>query len=133
MRNFQDTFETRKRSFISVFSICMTVPLRKVTQIIKNLLMRKKSKNDTRLSTEYWKLVNKKLRPRISWSINGKYKSYNPNSRRCSLRLHEKLKIIDDPDEILLSKRSEVISQCRHRNKYKLKTLVSNKKYCDIA
>ena len=27
MQNFQDTFETRKRSFISVFSICMTVPL----------------------------------------------------------------------------------------------------------
>ena len=28
MRNFQDTFETRKRSFINVFSICMTVPLK---------------------------------------------------------------------------------------------------------
>ena len=25
MRNFQDTFETCKRSFISVFPICMTV------------------------------------------------------------------------------------------------------------
>ena len=28
MRNFQDTFETRKRSFISAFSISMTVPLK---------------------------------------------------------------------------------------------------------
>ena len=27
MRNFQDTFETRKQSFINVFSICMTVPI----------------------------------------------------------------------------------------------------------
>ena len=27
MQTFQDTFETRKRSFISDFSICMTVPL----------------------------------------------------------------------------------------------------------
>ena len=27
MRNFQDTFETRKRSFVSAFSICMTVNL----------------------------------------------------------------------------------------------------------
>ena len=27
MRNFHDTFETRKRSFISAFSVCMTVPL----------------------------------------------------------------------------------------------------------
>ena len=30
MRYFQDTFETRKRSFVSAFSICMTVPLIKV-------------------------------------------------------------------------------------------------------
>ena len=28
MRNFQGTFETPKQSFISAFSICMTVPLR---------------------------------------------------------------------------------------------------------
>ena len=27
MRNFQDTFETGERSFISAFPICMTVPL----------------------------------------------------------------------------------------------------------
>ena len=27
MQNFQDIFETHKRSFISDFSICMTVPL----------------------------------------------------------------------------------------------------------
>ena len=27
MRNFHDTFETHKRSFVSAFSICMTVHL----------------------------------------------------------------------------------------------------------
>ena len=27
MQNFLDAFETRKRSFISAISICMTVPL----------------------------------------------------------------------------------------------------------
>ena len=27
MRNFQDTFKSRKRSFISALSICITVPL----------------------------------------------------------------------------------------------------------
>ena len=27
MRNFKDTFERLKRSFVSAFSICMTVPL----------------------------------------------------------------------------------------------------------
>ena len=29
MRNFHDIFETRKRSFMTDFSICMTVPLTK--------------------------------------------------------------------------------------------------------
>ena len=28
MGNFNDTFETRKRSFVSPFSICMIIPLR---------------------------------------------------------------------------------------------------------
>ena len=36
MRNFQDTFETCNWSFISAFSICMTVPLI-LTQTRKNL------------------------------------------------------------------------------------------------
>ena len=27
IQNFNDTFDTRKRSFISAFSICMTIPL----------------------------------------------------------------------------------------------------------
>ena len=34
MRNFQDNFETRKRSYISAFSICMTVPLSNNLMII---------------------------------------------------------------------------------------------------
>ena len=33
MRNFQDIFETPKRSFISAFSICMTVPLMSIFSV----------------------------------------------------------------------------------------------------
>ena len=36
MQNFQDTFETRKRSFISAFSICKTVPLITTMQVSRN-------------------------------------------------------------------------------------------------
>ena len=50
--------------------------------------------NDKKLSTEHWKLTNKKLQPQISCSIKGKYKLYNPNSRKCSLCFHEKLEIV---------------------------------------
>ena len=84
----------------------------------KKSFNKEKNKSDTKLSTEYWNLANKKLHPRISFSIKGKYKLYNPNPRRYSSCLHEKLEKVDDPDEILLNKQSEIISQCRHRNKY---------------
>ena len=91
------------------------------------------NKNDTKLSNEYWKLENKKLHSQVSWSVKGNYKLCNSNSKRCSLSLHKRLEIVDDPEEILLNKRSEAISQCRHPNNYKLKTPVSNKKDCGIT
>ena len=47
----------------------------------KKSLIAEKNKNNTKLSTEYWKLANKKPRPLISWSIKGNYKSYNPSSK----------------------------------------------------
>ena len=79
--------------------------------MIENLLIQKKNENDTKLSPEYWKLAYKKPHPRISWNMKGNYKSCNPNSRKCSLCLHEKLEIVDDPEEILLG--SEWFSQSR--------------------
>ena len=39
MRNFPDTYETRKRSFTSAFSIRMTVPLRRITENQKQSLV----------------------------------------------------------------------------------------------
>ena len=38
----------------------------------------------------------------------------------------EKLEILDNPDKSLFNKRSEIISQCHHKNKYRLKTLASS-------
>ena len=86
----------------------------------KKSFIAEKNKNDNNLSTEHWKLANKKLHLQISWSIKGNYKSYKPSSRRWSLCLHEKLKIVDDPGEILINKCSKVISLCHHQNLYKL-------------
>ena len=40
MRNFEVTFETRNLSFISAFSICMTVPLK----LLKNEQFQKEQK-----------------------------------------------------------------------------------------
>ena len=89
--------------------------------------------HDTKVSTEYWNLKTKQLNPRISWKIKGICKSYNPTSKRRNLCLTEKLEILDDPDKNLLNKRSEIISQCRHKNKYRLKTLASSMTSGDIT
>ena len=51
-----------------------------------------KKKNDTTLYTEYYKLAYNKPHPMISWSIKGKYISYNLNSKRCSFCLRGKVK-----------------------------------------
>ena len=74
------------------------------------------SKNYTILSVEYRSLKQKQQAPRLTSEIKGQYKTYN--LKKYNLCLNEKLAIIDDPDKNLLNKRSEVISQCRHQNKF---------------
>ena len=90
-------------------------------------------KHDTKLSTKYWNLKMKQLNSEIFWKIKGIYKSYTPTSKCCNLCLTEKLEILDNPDKNLMNKRSEIISQCRHKNKYRLKTLASNMMSVDIT
>ena len=61
-----------------------------------------------------------KLRTYIYWEILGTHKLYNQSSKRCLPYLNEKLAIVLHKDNNMLNKRSEVISTCRHRNKYML-------------
>ena len=89
-------------------------------------------KNDTTSSVEYWNLKQKQQALRLTWEIKGQYKAYSPTLKKCNLYLNKKLAIIDDPDNNLQKKRSEVISQCRHRNKYKLVKLTSRKTPNDL-
>ena len=42
-------------------------------------------------------------------------------AKRCNLCLAEKLAILQADQRTLLNKRSEFVSKCRHRNKFKLK------------
>ena len=59
--------------------------------------------------------------PTLVWSILKKVPPYSNISKKCLLCLHEKLETINypRPDE-LLNKRSELISQCGHANKFLL-------------
>ena len=76
--------------------------------------------NSTELSKHIWKLKDDKKNYAINWSIITTARSYSNISKRCNLCLTEKLHIIKTDKTNLLNKRSELISKCRHENKYYL-------------
>ena len=80
----------------------------------------------TELSKFYWSSVNRGFNPTVKWSIKKKSTPYQIGRRRCNLCLDEKFIILTtERDENLLNKRSEIISKCRHKNKFKLKNMAS--------
>ena len=81
------------------------------------------SANDTTLSKYVWELKEtSNSSPTLVWSIAKKAPLYSNISKKCLLSLHEKLEIINYPrPEELLNKRSELISKCRHANKFLLR------------
>ena len=77
---------------------------------------------DTTLSKYIWEIRDKYAEePTLKWSIVKRVPSYSNITKRCRLCLQEKFEIIKypRPDE-LLNKRSELVSKCRHANKYLL-------------
>ena len=58
--------------------------------------------------------------PVITWEIVQKYFPDNRNSKGLYLCLNEKLEIATYRGSNLLNKKTELISKCRHLNKYTL-------------
>ena len=54
----------------------------------------------------------------IKWSILKRAKPYSGKPSRCNLCLAEKLCILTADKSVLLNKRSELITKCRHENKF---------------
>ena len=81
-----------------------------------------KYEKETELSKEIWRLKRKNLSPKITWKTVRKCPPFNRAKLKCSLCLSEKLEIatFDQPDK-LLNSRTELISKCRHVNKFTLK------------
>ena len=80
-----------------------------------------KYEKDSELSKEVWKLKRQNQVPKITWKIRKKCKPFNPTSGKCDLCLNEKLFILELFDEVdLINKRDELVSKCRHLNKFKL-------------
>ena len=75
-----------------------------------------------------WEMKRRKnVAPALTWEVLRTAKTYSNITKRCSLCLHEKLVIITYPypDE-LLKGWSELVTKCRHENKFLLKNFNSN-------
>ena len=69
----------------------------------------------------------KNVTPALTREVFRTAKAYSDIAKRCSLCLDEKLAIISHPcPNGLLNRRSELITKCRHENKFLLKNFNSN-------
>ena len=81
----------------------------------------RKYTDSTELSKYIWKLRDNNQDFKIKWTIISHARPYNNISKRCDLCLTEKLMIITANPDRNLNKRSELISKCRHENKFYLR------------
>ena len=121
---------SKKVQFIMLPQVAIT---RIINRNYTKEVAKKRYSNDKKsFNVPFYKHDTNLSNPQISWKIKEIYKSYNPTLKRCNLCLTEKLEILDEPYKNLLNKRSEIISQCCHENKYRLKTLASNMTLGDV-
>ena len=85
----------------------------------------KHKEKETLLSKYIWQLKEAEKPYDISWSIVARASPYRCGTRHCDWCLTEKLVIAQADPETMLNKKSELISKCRHSNKYKLKYIKS--------
>ena len=78
---------------------------------------------DTELSKLIWKLKDAGEQHTLSWEIASSAVAYKCGGSRCDLCATEKLLIIMAAPGSIINKRDEVVSKCRHKNKFILKWL----------
>ena len=76
---------------------------------------------DTELSKYIWSLKDREKPYDIAWSIAATASQYKCGTRKCDLCITEKYMIAMAEPETLLNSKSELISKCRHCNKFYLK------------
>ena len=85
-----------------------------------NLFRHRQNIIKTELSKYIGQLNDKNIDFNLKWEIGAFTSSYKCGTGRCHLCLTEKLSIIRAHPLIILNKRTESISKCRHRNKFTL-------------
>ena len=80
--------------------------------------------NSTELSKYVWDAKRSNEDFTIAWSIADRAQAYSNKTKRCNLCLTEKLRIMSTDKDVRLNKRPELISTCRHANKFRLSNFV---------
>jgi len=80
-----------------------------------------KQEKSTGLSKYIWNRKRDGETCEVKWSIMRRAAPYSNRTKRCDLCLTEKLMISEAEKSSSLNKRSELVSKCRHENKYLLK------------
>ena len=88
-----------------------------------NSFRQKEKSNSSELSKHIWHLKDNSKQYSISWSIAATATPYICGSGRCNLCLTEKVIIVQADPANLLNKRTELISKCRHQNKFLIKSV----------
>ena len=78
---------------------------------------------DTELSKLIWQLKDAGEPFKISWQIAASAQACKAGGGRCDLCTTEKLLIIMAAPGSIINQRDEIVSKCRHRNKFILKWL----------
>ena len=81
---------------------------------------KRKYETETELSKYIWKLKDENEQFEIAWEMIATESPYKCGTRHCNLCLTEKLLIMKAAPNSLLNSRNEIVSKCRHSNKFKL-------------
>ena len=84
----------------------------------KSSFKHEKQKSKTKLSNYVWKLKGENKPHEVEWSIKARAFPYKSGSKHCDLCLVEKTTIALADQKFALNSRSEIMSKCRHKNKY---------------
>ena len=114
----------QKRSYIGISD----GPWKVRWRVHKHSFTNVNRKNDTKLAKYIWQVKERGENTEITWSILKQIPSYSNKTKKCPLCLHEKLAIVTyENEKELLNKRNEIISTCRHVNKFLLKNVKTAK------
>ena len=91
----------------------------------KNSFKYESKRNATELSNFVWENKHTNTETNLVWNISDKARVYRPETKRCLLCLTEKYHIIFSKLN-LLNSRNELVTKCRHENKFYLVNFKDN-------